>query len=61
MKVDKTGFIQYCNNRIKSNNKKIKGLRSQINEYEAIIDVVARVDLNKEIISEYREKNRELF
>lgn len=61
MKVDKTGFIQYCNNRIKSNNKKIKGLRSQINEYEAIIDVVARVDLNKEIISEYREKIESCF
>lgn len=53
---DKTGFIQYCNDVIKKNNKKIKGLRNTINEYEAIIDVVARIDLNKEIVNEYRIK-----
>ena len=53
---DKTGFIQYCNDVIKKNNKKIKGLRNTINEYEAIIDVVARIDLNKEIVNEYRTK-----
>ena len=53
---DKTGFIQYCNDVIKKNNKKIQGLRNTINEYEAIIDVVARIDLNKEIVNEYRTK-----
>lgn len=56
MKVDRTGFIQYCNNKIKSNNKKIKGLRNQINEYEAIIDIITRTDLNKQIMESYKEK-----
>lgn len=56
MKIDRTGFIQYCNKKIKNNNKKIKGLRALINDYEAIIDVISRTDLNKQLLEGYRQK-----
>lgn len=56
MKIDRSGFIQYCNNKIKDNNKRIKSLSNQVNELHAIIDVINRTDLSKQLIEGYKHQ-----
>lgn len=56
MSSDVTGFVEYCKKRVKSNNGKIKELRNDIAEYETIIDVINRTDINSQILDSYREK-----
>ncbi len=51
-----TGFIGYCRNKIKTNNIRIKALRTQIKEYETIIDIITRTDINNLVLQNYRAK-----
>lgn len=58
---NKMGFIKYCNKKISVNNKEIKKLRNEINEYEAIIDVMTKTDINKQILEKYRQKIEDCY
>ena len=58
---NKIGFIKYCNKKISVNNKEIKKLRNEINEYEAIIDVMTKTDINKQILEKYRQKIEDCY
>ena len=55
MKVDRTGFINYCLRIINKNNKEIDKLSKKINECQAIIDVVNSVNLNKQILNKNKQ------
>lgn len=56
-----TGFIGYCRNKIKTNNIRIKKLRTQITEYETIIDIITKTDINNLILQNYRAKIEKCF
>ena len=58
---NKMGFIKYCNKKISVNNNEIKKLRNEINEYEAIIDVMTKTDINKQILEKYRQKIEDCY
>lgn len=56
MKIDRSGFIKYCNDIIKSNNRNIKKLSKEIDEYEAIISVATKTDISKQLLETYKNK-----
>lgn len=61
MLKDVTGFVEYCKKKIKNNNKRIKELRNQATEYETIVDVITRTDINNQILQNYKDKIEQCF
>lgn len=49
-------FIETCKKNIKNNNRKIKELSCEANEYEAIMGVIAKTDISGQMIATYQQK-----
>lgn len=49
-------FIETCKNNIKNNNRKIKELSCEANEYEAIMGVIAKTDISGQMMATYQQK-----
>lgn len=45
--------IDMCKKKIKNNNRKIKELSYQANEYEAIMEVIAKTDISGQMLATY--------
>lgn len=48
--------IDMCKKKIKNNNRKIKELSYQANEYEAIMEVIAKTDISGQMLATYQQK-----